>query len=148
MTSTAYLIGLCTIVTIWGAYGWLRATDHLTPEKPAQESAYAAELKKPMPVTDAASLNAWLNPPSRDEFDTWKDDPVTAFVFAALRSMRNENELAWHEASWVKGAADQLTLTELRSRADAYEAMADSLYEDYCAALGIDPEPMEQADAA
>lgn len=65
----------------------------------------------------------------KDEWDQWKENPITRWVLQALETAAQHQEAAWREASWVKGEADALVLTELRTRADAYRALAEMDYE-------------------
>jgi hypothetical protein len=66
---------------------------------------------------------------SEEEFLSWFDDPVTRWVLDACRKASEENKLAWLEASWDTGSADQALLIELRTRADAYQALAETRWE-------------------
>lgn len=77
--------------------------------------------------------------PSADEFARWRDDPVTQWVFAATAKGADENRDAWVQASWTNGVADPALLTELRTRADAYNALSATSYEDWCATHGETP---------
>lgn len=79
--------------------------------------------------------------PSREEFATWRDDPITLFVFAALRAAAAEQKAAWDEVAWHGGEANTQLLTELRTRADAYEALEVGDYEAFCDWAGVAPEP-------
>ena len=74
-----------------------------------------------LPVQQRAAI-------SEEEFLSWHDDPVTRWVLSACRKAAEENKLAWVEASWDAGNPDPLLLTELRTRADAYLALADTQY--------------------
>lgn len=65
---------------------------------------------------------------SEEEFAAWHDDPVTRWVIAACRKAAEENKEAWVEASWGGGNADPLLLNELRTRADAYQALSETTY--------------------
>ena len=85
--------------------------------------------------------------PDRETFATWLDHPVTLFAFAALRNAAAEQKAAWDDASWHAGEADQRLLTELRTRADAYDALGAADYEAFCAWAGVDPEPLEETNA-
>lgn len=78
--------------------------------------------------------------PGRDDFVTWRDNAVTLFVFAALRNAAAEQKTAWDDVSWHGGEADPLLLTELRTRADAYEALEGGDYEAFCEWAGVEPE--------
>lgn len=48
-------------------------------------------------------------------------------------------EAAWRDASWVNGMANPNLLKELRTRADAYRALAELNYDGVCEALGEQP---------
>jgi hypothetical protein len=74
--------------------------------------------------------------PSAEEFARWRDDSVTRWVFWALESMAAENKAAWDKASWEMGQCNPLLLAELRTRADAYQAMAGASYEGLCETNG------------
>lgn len=70
--------------------------------------------------------------PSRDEFDTWLDHPVTQFVLAALEQAAQAQESEWRHWSWEMGKADQGQLNALRTRADAYRSIGETGYEGFC----------------
>jgi hypothetical protein len=82
--------------------------------------------------------------PSRDEFEAWRDDPVTAFVMSALLHNANECREEWLRVSWDGGAADQRKLDGLRERSDALLGFTAD-YEAFCQTLGLEPEQEEQA---
>jgi hypothetical protein len=44
------------------------------------------------------------------------------------------------QQSWAKGEADPELLIELRTRADAYLALVETEYEQWCEALGEPPQ--------
>lgn len=83
--------------------------------------------------------------PDRETFATWLDHPVTLFAFAALRNAAAEQKAAWDDASWHAGEADQLLLTELRTRADAYDALQAADYEAFCEWAQVEPEAGENS---
>lgn len=68
---------------------------------------------------------------TEDEFAIWRADPVTQGVLDALGAMAEAQKQAWLAASWDSGAPDPMLLTELRTRADAYGAMAEASYGDF-----------------
>lgn len=78
-------------------------------------------------------------PPSRDDFARWLDDPVTGYVMRAHLASAAANEAEWKRVSWDNGIASQATLNELRTRADAYKAIAEMTYEAVCDANGDEP---------
>jgi hypothetical protein len=65
---------------------------------------------------------------TRDEFDLWKKDPVTKWVFAALERAEDANRAEWIRQSWDNGKADEAQLIELRS---ATEAMSEIRLNDF-----------------
>lgn len=80
--------------------------------------------------------------PSRDAFVTWRDSPVTQFVFAALRAAAAEQKTAWDDVAWHGGTADANALAEFRTRADAYESLEAGTYEDFCRWANVEPEKL------
>ena len=76
---------------------------------------------------------------SAEEFERWRDDNVTQWVFASLRKTAEDNRNAWIEASWTNGVADPQLLTELRTRADAYMAIIEAPWEAHAATNGEEP---------
>lgn len=61
-----------------------------------------------------------------EEFDAWLNEPVTEFVMTAALKAAEANRQAWLNASWSTGVANPQLLTELRTRADAYRALAET----------------------
>ena len=89
---------------------------------PQREAAPEREIdpfvaKRPEPYHGAALM------PSPEDFAAWCDHPVTRFVATAFRDAALVQKQAWTDASWKAGKADALQLAELRTRADAYNAM-------------------------
>jgi hypothetical protein len=74
--------------------------------------------------------------PSGEDFARWRDDRVTRWVFAALENVAAENKANWDRASWEMGQCNPLLLAELRTRADAYRAIAEASYEGLCETNG------------
>lgn len=108
---------------------------------PAALAAQASAERRAWPLKPR--LAAVNKAPDRETFATWQDHPVTAFVFAALRNAAAEQKAAWDDASWHAGEADQRLLTELRTRADAYDALGAADYEAFCEWAGVEPEGIE-----
>lgn len=75
-------------------------------------------------------------PLSRDDFARWREDPVTRAVMSAFRLTVGDCERAWKSASWDNGQANPLLLKELRTRADAYEAIEGLTFEGLLETLG------------
>lgn len=80
-----------------------------------------------------------MSAPTSEEFQRWRDDTVTRWVFQALANTADDNKAAWSELSWEGGIADQSKLTEMKTRADAYRAIIDAPYEAHCESNGDDP---------
>ena len=79
---------------------------------------------------------------TRDDFEAWRAHPVTQWVFRAVESGAAAQEAAW--ASCLSGALRPGTdlgmlRNELATRADAYRALAQTSYEDWCNILSEEP---------
>ena len=72
---------------------------------------------------------------SPDDFDRWREDAVTKFVFAAIRKGEEQQREKWMQSSWDAGISDPELLAELRIRADAYNALIETSYEGWCETL-------------
>lgn len=57
----------------------------------------------------------------------------------AHRRVAADCEQTWRSASWQNGHANPLLLAELRTRADAYLAIAEMDFEGVCETLGEEP---------
>lgn len=71
---------------------------------------------------------------TEDDFATWKENPLTAWVLAGVKRFADLQKLSWADASWASGEADQATLDRMKTRADAYEGLAGLTFEQ---ALGL-----------
>lgn len=69
---------------------------------------------------------------SAEDFEAWRDNRVTQWVAEAFRIAALENKRACSETAWTTGVADQASLTECRTRADAYMAIAEMNHDDLC----------------
>lgn len=78
--------------------------------------------------------------PTREEFEAWRDHPVSRMVFAGLARNADECREAWQDASWGQGHATPDLLVELRTRADTLRTLEDASYEAWCETLGLDPQ--------
>jgi hypothetical protein len=65
-----------------------------------------------------------------EEFAAWRADRVTEIVLKAHLDMAEKQKQAWVEASWNAQNANPLLLAELKTRADAYQAIAECSFED------------------
>lgn len=77
-----------------------------------------------------------MNPPTREDFDRWRDDFVTRWILGACEIYATEQEAEWHRVSWINGGCSEKLLIELRTRADAYRALAETDYTAWLAANG------------
>lgn len=73
------------------------------------------------------SVEGWT--PSREDWEAWKENPVSQFLFLALRKAAARQQAEWLSQSWQAGKADPLALCELRTRADAYLALEETDHE-------------------
>jgi hypothetical protein len=78
--------------------------------------------------------------PTEEEFQAWRDHPVTQWVIGAFDIVAEEQKQAWLNATWEAGQCDSYELLALRTRADTYQAMKDSDYSDFIAAHEKDAE--------
>ena len=97
---------------------------------PLRQSSPAPEPAPEKP--SRPRIAAVVHVPTSEEFDAWRAEPVTQFVFAALRAAQDAQRDQWQAASWVRGEADELLLTELRTRADAYAGLEETDYDGFC----------------
>lgn len=79
---------------------------------------------------------------THEDFEAWHESPVTQWVLKALEGGAAAQEAAWASCLTgdVKPGADLGMLRiELRTRADAYRALAQASYEDFCSLNGEEP---------
>jgi hypothetical protein len=69
--------------------------------------------------------------PTKDEFITWCESPVTQFVALAYDIGAKLQKEDWLRKSWDAEKADILELVKLKSREDAYKAFLECEYEAY-----------------
>jgi len=65
-----------------------------------------------------------------DDCEQWRNNPVTEWVLQAFHKAASAQLDGWLRASWEAGGCDPLLLTTLRTRADAYRALAEIAYAD------------------
>lgn len=70
-----------------------------------------------------------------EEYQGWLEHPVSQWVLAALAKGSEAQKAHWTQMSWEQGTADPLLLNELRTRADAYRAISEASYEDWCGTM-------------
>lgn len=61
-----------------------------------------------------------------EDFDAWLSDPMTKWVFGALRKAAEQEKAEWVRLSWGTGQNDPETLLELRTRASALTELCDN----------------------
>lgn len=76
---------------------------------------------------------------SRDDFNTWRANPVTEWVFAALEANAEKQKQHWLETSWLQGVCAPEVLFELRTRVDAFNLFKELGYEEFCSVLEQEP---------
>lgn len=87
--------------------------------------------------------------PTNEEWEIWKDNPVSRWVFKALQTSAEAQLQAWISSSWgqtLEGPTpepDPNLLTKLlvlKTRADAYLAPEQTSYEALCEMTGDEPQ--------
>ena len=78
---------------------------------------------------------------TREDFDLWRDNPVTVHVFKQFGKVAQVAKDAWVQSSWDKGDADPNLLIELRAKAEIVNDLITVSYED------IDDSNEAKADA-
>lgn len=72
---------------------------------------------------------------TRDEFDAWRVNPVTRWVFAAIENARQQEKAEWLRISWDGAPPDGKTspaaLIELRTRYDALGELIENGFENW-----------------
>lgn len=66
---------------------------------------------------------------TRDDFDAWRKDEVTRWVFKGIAAAREQERAEWLRQSWESGNADQMQLIELKTRSDALGELVDNDFE-------------------
>lgn len=66
----------------------------------------------------------------REDFELWRDHPVTVHVFNELKKVADAAKDKWTASSWDQGAADPLLLADLRARAEVVNDLITVSYED------------------
>lgn len=84
-------------------------------------------------------LQAPKAPFSREDWEAWKDNPISQWLFRATLQFSETLKAEWMSQSWGQGKADPLALCELRTRADAYEALDAMTYDRLCELHGVNP---------
>lgn len=75
---------------------------------------------------------------TKEEFEAWRDHPVTEDVFRALKQLGEEAKSVWLQASWGKGQCDPVLLADLRARAEVVNDLRELSFEELEAVLNDD----------
>jgi hypothetical protein len=67
---------------------------------------------------------------TREEFEAWRENPVTQRVFGIVGAMSAQSKAAWMAASWEQGRADPLVLADLRATARVADDLVGLAFED------------------
>ncbi len=70
--------------------------------------------------------------PSEEAFSEWRDHPVTEWILGIMRKQAEAQKQKWAEMAW-EGDLSPLLHREAHVRADCYQAIPDSTYEDWIA---------------
>ena len=66
----------------------------------------------------------------KQEFEIWRDNPITQAVHDLLRVKSEECKLKWVSASWDAGFCDPIELAQLRAKREMIDDMLNLSYED------------------
>lgn len=66
-----------------------------------------------------------------DDFQRWRDNPVTQWIFAAVEKAALAQSEAWMDETWGAGKCDPEKLNVLRTRADSYRALYETPFEQW-----------------
>jgi uncharacterized phage-associated protein len=58
---------------------------------------------------------------TKEDFESWRDNPVTEEVFRAFDWLGEKAKQQWLAMSWDKGNCDPVLLADLRARAQVVE---------------------------
>lgn len=67
---------------------------------------------------------------TKEDFDAWRDSPVTEAVFKAFDILGERAKAQWVAASWEKGQCDPVLRADLKARAEAVEDFRSMKFED------------------
>lgn len=76
--------------------------------------------------------------PTPDEWEAWRDHPVTRFVSAGLVKHAALAKSAWQENAW-HGVMDPLARERAKTRAEVMTHLAELTLEDARGANGMEP---------
>lgn len=67
---------------------------------------------------------------TKEDYDSWRDNPVTQAVHEALRLKAEGAKAAWVDASWVSGSVSAELLADLRATANICNDIRGLTYEE------------------
>lgn len=67
---------------------------------------------------------------SQEDFEQWRDNPVTLWVFGLLQDISEKAKQEWLSASWGSGRVDPVLLADLKARADTIKQLTEAEYGD------------------
>lgn len=67
---------------------------------------------------------------SEEEFEEWRQHPVTEWIFACIEKFAGEQKARWADIAWT-GKLDEILLMEARTRADCYMSLKESSHADW-----------------
>jgi hypothetical protein len=66
---------------------------------------------------------------TQEDFDTWLKEPMTKYIFRALRKAQEQEKAEWLRVSWGAGECSPVLLAELRAKAEAFENLLTNEFE-------------------
>jgi hypothetical protein len=79
--------------------------------------------------------------PSRDEFEIWRDNPITQWVLEGFRRAGDLQPADWLRSSWGDGEPDRNFLIRKRAMAAVYSDVVNVSHEDVAAFYEPPKEP-------
>lgn len=68
--------------------------------------------------------------PSKEDFAEWQKHPVTEWIIEMMRKAGEQQQSMWSSKAWSEGL-DPTLYQEAKIRADCYEDIPNSTYEDW-----------------
>lgn len=68
---------------------------------------------------------------TEDDFLSWREHPVTRWVFKGIEAASAAQRDEWLRLSWLGGVANPDVLIELRTRADSLLGLTETSYEQW-----------------
>lgn len=66
----------------------------------------------------------------KDEFDAWRDNPITQAVMKYVQELADRAKAEWIAASWEQGVVDPVLRADLYSRSQIASDLVNLNYED------------------